>query len=117
MHLELICSPDLSYYIADDTSGQKTVYFFYNYYPFHQFSYLFIVKQSVGLRDWYSQISKALNPVLVQNPEVNPIVKKQLSNIMSLDPEERGASDVEQIYQVKFENARSDQRTVSVHCN
>ena len=64
------------------------------------------MKQSVGLRDWYSQISKALNPVLVQNPEVNPIVKKQLSNIMSLDPEERGASDVEQIYRVKFENAQ-----------
>ena len=115
MHLELICSPDLSYYIADDTSGQKTVYFFKNY-NFHHFSYLFIVKQSVGLRDWYSQISKALNPVLVQNPEVNPIVKKQLSNIMSLDPEERGASDVEQIYQVKFENAqRTDQKIVPVY--
>ena len=84
---------------------------FFKDYHFHQFSYLFIVKQSVGLRDWYSQISKALNPVLVQNPEVNPIVKKQLSNIMSLDPEERGASDVEQIYQVKFENIqRTDQK-------
>ena len=32
---------------------------------------------------------------------------------MSLDPEERGASDVEQIYQVKFENAQqTDQKTV-----
>lgn len=68
------------------------------------------MKQSVGLRDWYSQISKALNPVLVQNPEVNPIVKKQLSNIMSLDPEERGASDVEQIYQVKFEKLSTIKR-------
>ena len=29
---------------------------------------------------------------------------KQLSNIMSLDPEEKGASDVEQIYQVNKSN-------------
>ena len=31
-----------------------------------------------------------------------PILKKQLSNIMSLDPEEKSASDVEQIYQVLY---------------
>jgi protein kinase D len=80
MHLEIICSPDLSYYIADDTS----------------------VKQTIGLRDWHNLISKALNPVLIQNPEVHNqhVIKKQLSNIMSLDPEEKGASDVEQIYQI-----------------
>lgn len=34
-------------------------------------------------------------------PQQNPaITKKQLSNIMSLDPDERSATDVEQIYQI-----------------
>lgn len=58
------------------------------------------MKQSIGLRDWHALVSKALNPVLIQNQEPQQVLKKQLSNIMSLDPEEKSASDVEQIYQV-----------------
>jgi hypothetical protein len=63
-----------------------------------------IVKQTIGLRDWHGIISKALNPVLVAGSMEAPEqrLKKQLSNIMSLDPEEKSASDVEQIYQVNF---------------
>ena len=41
-------------------------------------------------------------------PQQNPaITKKQLSNIMSLDPDERSATDVEQIYQVETVFIRS----------
>jgi len=80
-HLELQLSGEIVYYIADDTS----------------------VKQTVSLRLWYDHIKKALRPMDPHPniPQQNPaITKKQLSNIMSLDPDERSATDVEQIYQI-----------------
>ncbi len=43
-------------------------------------------------------------------PQQNPaITKKQLSNIMSLDPDERSATDVEQIYQVETAILKTDE--------
>jgi len=66
------------YYVADDTS----------------------VKQPIGLRDWHSAINKALYPFKGRDQEADNKITRQISRFQSLDPEERNATDVEQIYQI-----------------
>jgi len=84
-HLEINCQSadgkaDITYYIADDTS----------------------VKQSVGLRHWHQAINNALYPMTgpAMTAADTAKVTRQVSRFQSLDPEERNATDVEQIYQI-----------------
>ena len=58
------------------------------------------VKQPIGLRDWHSAINKALYPFKGRDQEADNKITRQISRFQSLDPEERNATDVEQIYQV-----------------
>ena len=60
------------------------------------------VKQPIGLRDWHSAINKALYPFKGRDQEADNKITRQISRFQSLDPEERNATDVEQIYQVGF---------------
>ena len=60
-----------------------------------------IVKQQTGLRDWHNSISKALYPLTGREQATDNKITRQISRFQSLDPEERNATDVEQIYQVK----------------
>ena len=60
------------------------------------------VKQPIGLRDWHSAINKALYPFKGRDQEADNKITRQISRFQSLDPEERNATDVEQIYQVRW---------------
>ena len=61
------------------------------------------MKQSVGLRHWHQAINNALYPMTgpAMTAADTAKVTRQVSRFQSLDPEERNATDVEQIYQVK----------------
>ena len=64
------------------------------------------VKQPIGLRDWHSAINKALYPFKGRDQEADNKITRQISRFQSLDPEERNATDVEQIYQVRWLKGR-----------
>ena len=64
------------------------------------------VKQPIGLRDWHSAINKALYPFKGRDQEADNKITRQISRFQSLDPEERNATDVEQIYQVRWLEGR-----------
>ena len=66
------------------------------------------VKQPIGLRDWHSAINKALYPFKGRDQEADNKITRQISRFQSLDPEERNATDVEQIYQVGIHEPHHD---------
>ena len=54
------------------------------------------------MRHWHQAINNALYPMTgtAMTPADTARVTRQVSRFQSLDPEERNATDVEQIYQV-----------------
>ena len=149
-HLEINCAsadgrPDITYYVADDTSGELFFLTLLGWALHHstwviwkksplswsrrqicrsqwktnithvckdncyqistvQYYSCVLVKQSVGLRHWHQAINNALYPMTgpAMTAADTAKVTRQVSRFQSLDPEERNATDVEQIYQVKL---------------